>query len=56
MHGGGKDGRPQKIRLDIWDTCGVESMQGLARQFYPGSHAVIVVYSVNRGDSFKSID
>ena len=54
--GGGKEGRPLKMKLDIWDTAGSDSMQALARNFYAGSHAVIVVYSVDSPMSFKSVD
>ena len=54
--GGGKDGRPLKMKLDIWDTAGTESAQAIARNFYTGSHAVIVVYSVISQNSFKSVD
>ena len=54
--GGGKDGRPLKMKLDIWDTAGTESAQAIARNFYSGSHAVIVVYSVDSPNTFKSVD
>ena len=54
--GGGKDGRPLKMKLDIWDTAGQESQQALARNFYSGSHAVIIVYSVVSPYTFKSVD
>ncbi len=52
MPGGGKDGRPLKIRLVIRDTNGLESMHW----FYANSHAVIVVYRVDNPNTFRSID
>ena len=54
--GGGKDGRPLKIKLDIWDTAGSEASKAITRNFYPGSHAVIVVYSVDYLGSFYALD
>ena len=54
--GGGVDGKPPKMRLDIWDTAGQESQQALARNFYSGSHAVIIVYGVDSPQTFKSVE
>ena len=31
---GGKDGRPMKIKLDIWDTSGDDSMKNIMKMFY----------------------
>ena len=50
---GGEDGKPLKIRLDIWDTAGSETNLDIYRNFYTGSHAVIVVYAVDCYSSFK---
>ena len=44
------------MKLDIWDTAGAESAQAITRNFYAGSHAVIVVYSVVSQNTFKSVD
>ena len=56
MPGGGKDGRPLKISLDIWDMYGLESLSSFASNLYAGSQAVIVVYSVRYPSSYRSID
>ena len=44
------------MKLDIWDTAGQPEQQALARNFYSGSHAVIIVYSVDSPNTFKSVD
>ena len=54
--GGGKDGKPLKIKLNIWDTNGVEEITPLTSFFLRGSHAIIVVYSVHNPSSYKSIN
>lgn len=52
---GGKDGRPKKIRLDIWDTAGDDSMKNIMKMFYNGASAVIIVYSITSPSSFSSV-
>ena len=54
--GGGVNGIPKQIKLDIWDTAGQEQFKSMVRNFYQGSHAVLIVYGVNSSSSFKSID
>ena len=56
MPGGGVNGIPKQIKLDIWDTAGQEQFKSMVRNFYQGSHAVLIVYGVNSSSSFKSID
>jgi len=31
---GGKNGRPSKIKLDIWDTAGDDSLKNIMKMFY----------------------
>ena len=52
---GGKNGRPSKIKLDIWDTAGDDSLKNIMKMFYQGASAVIIVYSVSSPSSFSSI-
>lgn len=54
--GGGKNNLPKQIRLDIWDTCGQESLRTMTQTHYHGSHAVLIVYGVDSPESFKSVD
>ena len=53
---GGQNGRPAKIKLDIWDTAGDDSMRNIMKTFYNGAAAVIIVYSVTSPTSFKSVE
>ena len=35
-----------KTKLEIWDTAGQESYEGLAKLYYRGAHAAIIVYDI----------
>ena len=54
--GGGKNGIPAKIKLDIWDTPGNEALRFMFKNFLNGSHAVIFVYDVTSSVSFRDLD
>ena len=54
--GGGENGIPEKMQLDIWDTAGMEEQRALTRNFYSGAHAAIIMYQINNGNTFKSVD
>ncbi len=56
VHRGAKDGRPNKIKLKIWDMSGAEFKQTIMRKFFAGSHAFIVVLSVDNPNPFRSLD
>ena len=45
-----------RLKLDIWDTAGNESTQAYNKTFFAGAHAVIIVYSIDSNDTFKSIE
>ena len=45
-----------RLKLDIWDTAGNESTQAYNKTFFAGAHAVLIVYSIDSNDTFKSID
>ena len=53
--GGGKNGKPAKIRLDIWDTAGEAAQQAITQNFYQGSYAVIICYAIDMPSTFKSV-
>ena len=55
MPGGGKEGRPLKMRLDIWDTVGNERITR-SSYTYKCTDAFVVVYSVVSLSSFRSVD
>ena len=44
-----------KIRLDIWDTAGQERFRGLAKNYFRGAHAFILVYDITDKDSFYKL-
>ena len=44
------------IKLQIWDTAGQETFKSIVRNFYKGSHAVFLVYSITDRKSFVDIE
>ena len=46
----------QKIKLQIWDTCGQELYRSLITNFYRNTSLALIVYAINNEDSFKDID
>lgn len=45
-----------KIQLNIWDTVGQEKLRSLSKLFFNDSQIVILVYSIDSEESFKSLD
>ena len=43
------------VRLEIWDTAGQEKYRSLARNYYKGCHAAILVYDITDKSSFEEI-
>eukprot|EP01061_Rhynchopus_euleeides_P039668 TRINITY_DN68056_c0_g1_i1.p1 TRINITY_DN68056_c0_g1~~TRINITY_DN68056_c0_g1_i1.p1 ORF type:complete len:211 (+),score=52.22 TRINITY_DN68056_c0_g1_i1:119-751(+) len=41
------------VNLDIWDTAGQERYRGLAKMYYRGASAAIVVYDITSSGSFE---
>jgi len=44
------------VKLQIWDTAGQENFRSMIRVFYKGSNAAIIVYDVNRKETFAKIE
>ena len=44
------------IKMQIWDTAGMESFRSITRIFYRDAHLVCVVYDITKEDSFDHID
>ena len=43
------------MKLQIWDTCGMEVYRSLIKSFYFNSSLAIIVYAINDSDSFNDI-
>ena len=46
----------KNVKLQIWDTCGQEAYRSLIKSFYRNSSLAILVYSIEKEDSFKNLD
>ena len=44
------------IKLEIWDTCGQETYRALITSFYRSSSFAIMIYSIDRIESFKNMN
>ena len=44
------------IKLQIWDTCGLEDFSSCTVNFYKGASLVLVVYAINDEQSFKDLN
>ena len=45
-----------KIKLQIWDTCGQEMYRSLIQGFYRNTSLALVVYDVNRKETYDALD
>ena len=45
-----------KIKLQIWDTCGQEMYRSLIQGFYRNTSLALVVYDVNKKETFDALD
>jgi len=43
------------VRLQIWDTAGQERFHNITTSYYRGANAIMIVYDVTNGDSFKNV-
>jgi len=46
----------KNVKLQIWDTCGQEAYRSLIKSFYRNSSLAILVYSIEKEDSFDNLD
>lgn len=44
------------IKLQIWDTCGQEIYRSLISSFYKNAAIAMIVYSIDREESFKHLE
>ena len=45
----------KKIRLQLWDTAGLERFRSMTSSFYRGAHGILMVFDVKDELSFNSI-
>lgn len=45
----------RKLKLQIWDTAGQERFRTITETYYKGAAGIILVYSVDNEESFRSI-
>ena len=45
----------QTIKLQIWDTAGMEKYKAISSSYYRGSHAAFVVFDLTSRTSFESV-
>ena len=46
----------KEVRLNIWDTIGQEKYRSISKLFLNETKIVILVYSIDNGDSFKELN
>lgn len=51
-----KNGKYFNINLKVSDTAGQEHYKSICKNYCKNTHAVILVYDINKEDSFKAID
>ena len=51
----GPNGKPMKLRLQIWDSPGEDTYRNIRKNFFQGSQAIVIVYDVTCSKSFKEV-
>ena len=46
----------ESIRLQLWDTVGQEAFKSVVRSFYKGVSAVLVLYSIDKLETFEQVE
>ena len=45
-----------KIKLQIWDTCGQERFRNIVESYYRGGNGILVVYDITKKSSFDQLN
>lgn len=43
------------VKLQIWDTAGMEKYKSLTTSYYRGSHAAFIIFDLTKRDSFDAV-
>ena len=46
----------KKVKMTIWDTAGQERFRTLTSSYYRGAQGIVLVYDVNRRDTFENLN
>jgi len=50
-----KNGKPNNLKLQIWDTAGQDRFRTITTSYYRGAHGIILTYDVTDPNSFLKI-
>ena len=45
----------KKIKLQIWDTAGQDRFRAITKNYYKGSHGIILIYDVTSIQTYENI-
>jgi len=45
-----------QLKIQIWDTAGMERYRSITNAYYKGAKGVIIVYDISRRKSFENVD
>ena len=49
-------GHMKHVSMTLWDTAGQERFRTLTTSYYRGAHVAVIVYDINRRDTFVNIN
>ena len=47
--------RGKSIKLQIWDTAGQARFRAITKNYYKGSHGIILIYDITNTQSFENV-
>ena len=45
----------EKIKVQLWDTAGQDRYKTIAKNYYKGSHGILLLYDITKVNSFENI-
>ena len=45
----------KSIKLQIWDTAGQDRFRAITKNYYKGSHGIILIYDITNTQSFENV-